>query len=38
MDALLILRAADFAARKHRQQKRKDEESSPYINHPLAVA
>lgn len=38
MDALLILRAADFAARKHRQQRRKDEASSPYINHPLAVA
>src|ERR1043165_4007332 len=34
----MILRAANFAARKHRLQKRKDEESSPYVNHPLAVA
>ena len=34
----LILRAADFAARKHRQQRRRDAEASPYINHPLAVA
>ena len=38
MASPLILRAADFAARKHRLQKRKDEESSPYVNHPLAVA
>ena len=38
MGSPLILRAADFAARKHRLQKRKDEESSPYVNHPLAVA
>jgi len=38
MESHLILRAADFAARKHRLQKRKDEESSPYVNHPLAVA
>ena len=38
METPLLLRAADFAARKHRLQKRKDEESSPYVNHPLAVA
>jgi guanosine-3',5'-bis(diphosphate) 3'-pyrophosphohydrolase len=38
MEPLLLLRAADFAARKHRMQKRKDEEASPYVNHPLAVA
>ncbi len=37
-DALLILKAVDFAARKHRDQRRKGEESSPYINHPIAVA
>jgi guanosine-3',5'-bis(diphosphate) 3'-pyrophosphohydrolase len=35
---LLILRAIDFAARKHRDQRRKDEESSPYINHPISVS
>jgi guanosine-3',5'-bis(diphosphate) 3'-pyrophosphohydrolase len=33
-----LLRAAHFAAEKHRFQKRKDEAASPYINHPLAVA
>jgi GTP diphosphokinase / guanosine-3',5'-bis(diphosphate) 3'-diphosphatase len=34
----LILTAADFAARKHRDQRRKDVNASPYINHPLALA
>jgi guanosine-3',5'-bis(diphosphate) 3'-pyrophosphohydrolase len=33
-----ILRAAAFAADRHRNQRRKDEEASPYINHPIAVA
>ena len=33
-----LLRAASFAATKHRRQRRKDPEASPYINHPLAVA
>ena len=33
-----LLTAAFFAARKHRDQRRKDAEASPYINHPLAVA
>ena len=33
-----FLRAAAFAARKHRLQKRKDVEASPYINHPIEVA
>ncbi len=32
------LRAATFAAFKHRDQRRKDQSASPYINHPLAVA
>ncbi len=37
-DALgLVLAAAVFAARKHRDQRRKDQERSPYINHPLDV-
>ena len=38
MDNLMILRAADFAARKHRAQRRKDRNASPYINHPISVA
>jgi guanosine-3',5'-bis(diphosphate) 3'-pyrophosphohydrolase len=33
-----IARAMAFAARKHRGQRRKDRESSPYINHPIALA
>ena len=33
-----VLEAASFAAKKHRDQRRKDAEASPYINHPLAVA
>jgi len=35
---LLILRAIDFAARKHRDQRRKDQEASPYITHPISVS
>jgi hypothetical protein len=34
----LILRAAQFAAEKHRNQRRKDADASPYINHPIALA
>ena len=33
-----ILKAALFAANKHSNQRRKDREASPYINHPLQVA
>ncbi|SMC25418.1 metal dependent phosphohydrolase [Andreprevotia lacus DSM 23236] len=33
-----IIRAACFAAQKHRDQRRKDEAALPYINHPLALA
>ena len=33
-----VLRAAAFAAGKHRDQRRKDAAAAPYINHPLAVA
>lgn len=36
--AARLLRAAMMAAEKHRHQRRKDEDASPYINHPLAVA
>jgi len=34
----LLLKAIAFAADKHRKQRRKDAESSPYINHPIALA
>lgn len=34
----LFLKALEFAARKHRDQRRKDAEASPYINHPIALA
>ena len=37
-DITLVLRAASFAAHKHRDQRRKDELASPYINHPLSLA
>lgn len=33
-----FIAAATFAAHKHRDQRRKGAEASPYINHPLAVA
>ena len=33
-----MLRALAFAAEKHRSQRRKDAEGSPYINHPIALA
>jgi len=33
-----LLRALAFAAHKHRDQRRKDAEASPYINHPIALA
>lgn len=33
-----ILEALQFAAQKHRDQRRKDIEASPYINHPIALA
>jgi guanosine-3',5'-bis(diphosphate) 3'-pyrophosphohydrolase len=33
-----LLEALHFAATKHRDQRRKDTEVSPYINHPIRVA
>lgn len=33
-----LLEALAFAAHKHRDQRRKDAEASPYINHPIALA
>src|SRR5215204_3255095 len=37
VDALLLLKALKFSAEKHRNQRRKDREASPYINHPIDV-
>lgn len=34
----LLLQAVSFAAEKHRNQRRKDRDASPYINHPIALA
>jgi guanosine-3',5'-bis(diphosphate) 3'-pyrophosphohydrolase len=34
----LLFGALAFAAHKHRAQRRKDKEASPYINHPIALA
>lgn len=37
-DAALLLETVNFAAEKHRKQRRKDPEETPYINHPIGVA
>ena len=37
-DIPIILKAFDFAARKHQNQRRKNEQAFPYINHLIAVA
>jgi guanosine-3',5'-bis(diphosphate) 3'-pyrophosphohydrolase len=33
-----VIQAIAFAAEKHRGQRRKDRDASPYINHPIALA
>ena len=33
-----LIQAIAFAADKHRNQRRKDADASPYINHPIALA
>jgi guanosine-3',5'-bis(diphosphate) 3'-pyrophosphohydrolase len=33
-----VLKAVAFAAEKHRAQRRKDMEASPFINHPIQLA
>jgi GTP diphosphokinase / guanosine-3',5'-bis(diphosphate) 3'-diphosphatase len=33
-----ILKALAFSAHKHRDQRRKDAQASPYINHPIGLA
>ena len=37
-DITLLLNSIHFAADKHRDQRRKGADASPYINHPIAVA
>jgi len=37
-DLKRLLQAVSFAAEKHRLQRRKDRDASPYINHPIALA
>ncbi len=37
-DAAELLEAVMFAADRHRKQRRKDADASPYINHPIALA
>ncbi|MGH8611435.1 MAG: HD domain-containing protein [Gammaproteobacteria bacterium] len=37
-DLSVIVKAINFAAFKHRNQRRKDADASPYINHPIALA
>lgn len=34
----MVLQATQYAADKHRNQRRKDVDASPYINHPIALA
>ena len=34
----VVLKAVEFAAHKHTDQRRKDAKASPYINHPIALA
>ena len=36
-DTANLLKAIEFASRKHSTQRRKDKDASPYINHPIAV-
>ena len=38
MDTAVVMKAANFAAVKHRDQRRKDSVKTPYINHPIGVA
>ena len=38
LDLPLLFKALRFAAAHHRDDRRKGEDASPYINHPIAVA
>jgi guanosine-3',5'-bis(diphosphate) 3'-pyrophosphohydrolase len=37
-DLQRLLKALSFAAARHKDQRRKDVDASPYINHPIAMA
>lgn len=37
-DLAPLIKAIDFAAKKHRDQRRKDVDATPYINHPIELA
>ncbi|XP_052819618.1 guanosine-3',5'-bis(diphosphate) 3'-pyrophosphohydrolase MESH1-like [Mya arenaria] len=37
-DIAEVIRCTDFAAIKHKNQRRKDQDRTPYINHPIGVA
>jgi len=37
-DLKLLLKALQFSALKHKNQRRKDVDASPYINHPISLA
>lgn len=37
-DIKILMKTLVFAANKHKNQRRKDPEASPYINHPLSLA
>lgn len=34
----IVIKCVNFAAIKHKDQRRKDEKETPYINHPIGVA
>ncbi|MCW9056209.1 MAG: HD domain-containing protein [Gammaproteobacteria bacterium] len=37
-DLKKLIHALEFASRKHKDQRRKDVDASPYINHPISLA
>lgn len=37
-DLKILLKALAFAAHKHKDQRRRDVDASPYINHPISLA
>lgn len=38
VDLITFTATTEFAARKHRDQRRKNKKATPYINHPIGVA
>ena len=37
LDVIQLMECVDFAAIKHRNQRRMDSDSTPYINHPIGI-